>query len=193
MIKKLVYLCFAVVLFTACGDDPIDPCAGVDCGSNGTCMTGICDCEDGYSGDNCEIFDPCFDVDCGDNGTCIDGTCDCEDGYYGDSCELLIQDRFVGTWSGDGCDGEEFNLIIIAGSTIATLVIEEQLFNINANIIDENNFDVPEQEFFVAIIGINVTVVGTGKILENDMLEFDASIAADGEEPQSCVAVLEKQ
>ena len=157
MLKKLIYLCFAVVLFSACGDDPIDPCAGVDCGANGECVDGTCDCEDGYSGANCEIFDPCFSVDCGDNGTCVDGMCDCEDGYYGDNCELLIQDRFVGTWSGLDCDGDIFNLTIESGSTAATLIINEQLFDINANIIDENNFDVPEQDFFVAIFGINIT------------------------------------
>lgn len=193
MLKKLLYLCFAVVLFTACGDDPIDPCAGVDCGVNGTCIDGTCDCEDGYSGVNCEIFDPCFSVDCGDNGTCVDGTCDCEDGYYGDNCELLFQDRFVGTWSGLDCDGDIFNLIIQSGSTVSTLIIKEQFFDINANIIDENNFVVPEQEFFIPILDFNITTVGTGKILENGMLEFDASITVDGEDPESCISMLEKQ
>ena len=160
MLKKLIYLCFSIVLFFACGDETIDSCVGVDCGVS---------------------------------GECLDGTCDCEDGYFGDNCELLIQDRFVGTWSGLDCDGDIFNLIIESGSTAVTLIINEQLFDINANIIDENNFYVPEQFFFVVILGINITVIGAGKILENSMLEFDASIAADGEDPESCISVLEKQ
>ena len=193
MLKKLIYLCFALAMFSACGDDPIDPCAGVDCGVNGECVDGTCDCEEGYSGANCEIFDPCFSIDCGANGTCVDGTCDCEDGYYGDNCELLIQDRFVGTWSGLDCDGDVFNLLIESGSTAATLIIKEQLFDIDANIVDENNFDLPEQDFFIPIFAINITVLGTGKILENGKLEFDASITADGEDPESCISVLEKQ
>ena len=52
---------------------------------------------------------------------------------------------------------------------------------------------MPEQFLFVVILGINITVIGAGKILENAMLEFDASIAADGEDPESCISVLEKQ
>ncbi len=54
MLKKLIYLCLAVVMISACGDDPIDPCAGVDCGANGVCIDGTCDCEDGYYGDSCD-------------------------------------------------------------------------------------------------------------------------------------------
>lgn len=193
MLKNVIYICFAVSFFAACGDDPIDPCAGVDCGDNGTCVEGICVCEDGYSGVSCEFFDPCFSVDCGNNGTCLGGSCDCEVGYYGDHCELLIQDRFVGTWSGPGCDGEIFNLIIEAGPSNVTLIIKEQLFDINANIIDENNFDLPEQQFFIPLIDVNITVIGSGKLLESTTLEFDASITADGDDPESCLAILEKQ
>ncbi len=193
MLKKLIYLCFVAIVLSSCGDDPFDPCAGIDCGLNGECLDGTCDCEDGYSGVNCQIFDPCFTIDCGDNGTCVDGTCDCEEGYYGDNCELLIQDRFVGTWSGLDCEGDNFELIIQSGATIATLTIAEELFDINANIINENNFDIPEQDFFVPIFGISIKVIGTGKTLDNGMLEFDATITVDEEDPETCVSQLEKQ
>ncbi|WP_299207618.1 hypothetical protein [uncultured Dokdonia sp.] len=193
MLKKLIYLCFVTIMLSSCGDDPFDPCAVIDCGLNGECLDGTCDCEDGYFGVNCEIFDPCFAIDCGDNGTCIDGTCDCEEGYYGDNCELIIKDRFVGTWSGIDCEGDNFELIIQPGATIVTLTIADELFGINANIINENNFYIPEQDFFVPTFEISIKVIGTGKILDNGMLEFDATITVDEEDPETCVSKLEKQ
>ena len=44
----------------------VDPCEGVDCGSNGTCVNGSCNCNDGYGGDNCENqLEPCtIEADC---------------------------------------------------------------------------------------------------------------------------------
>lgn len=192
MLKRLTLLSLVLVLFSACEDDPIDLCASLECGINGTCVSGYCDCEDGYSGVNCEIFDPCYSTLCGNNGTCVGGICDCENGYYGEFCELLIHDRFVGTWSGIGCNGEVFNLIILPGDSEETLIIKEPIFDINANIVDENNFDVPEQEFIITT-DLKITVVGTGKILENGFLEFDASVAVDDDEPETCLVALEKQ
>jgi len=193
MLKKLIYLCFVAIMLSSCGDDPFDSCAVIDCGLNGECLEGTCDCEDGYSGVNCEIFDPCFAIDCGDNGTCVDGTCDCEEGYYGDNCELIIKDRFVGTWSGIDCEGDNFELIIQPGATITKLIIADELFGINANIINENNFDIPEQDFFVPVFEISIKVIGTGKTLDNGMLEFDATITVDEKDPETCVSQLEKQ
>ena len=193
MLKKLIYLCFVAIMLSSCGDDPFDSCAVIDCGLNGECLEGTCDCEDGYSGVNCEIFDPCFAIDCGDNGTCVDGTCDCEEGYYGDNCELIIKDRFVGTWSGIDCEGDNFELIIQPGATITKLIIADELFGINANIINENNFYIPEQDFFVPVFEISIKVIGTGKTLDNGMLEFDATITVDEKDPETCVSQLEKQ
>merc|ERR1719167_327046 len=48
-----------------------DPCLDVDCGENGACVDGACDCGEGYSGDACEITSgylslgprQCVDVD----------------------------------------------------------------------------------------------------------------------------------
>lgn len=187
MYKHLIYLCLTVVLLIACGDDPIDPCAGVDCGINGICLSGACDCEDGYSGMNCEIFDSCFNVDCSDKGICEDGACDCELGYYGERCELLVQDRFVGTWSGIDCEGEIFNLVIQEGATIESLVIQDDFFNINANIVDEDSFEIPEQEFIV--LSIIIQLEGIGNILDDGRLSFDATITTDGS-AESCMIVL---
>lgn len=57
MIKKLfflpVLLLGAVTFFApACNDDP---CKGVECGTNGVCNSGVCDCADGYEGTACDV------------------------------------------------------------------------------------------------------------------------------------------
>eukprot|EP00736_Rhodelphis_marinus_P000437 Rmarinus@m.28936 len=86
-----------------------DPCLRVDCGNHGSCVSSgqvyWCDCDDGYSGDTCDIDlcspDPCL------NGTCTHGpaegfTCLCLDGFSGDMCEV---DACAGAICGAGqCD-----------------------------------------------------------------------------------------
>jgi len=51
----LLSICFTgfVVLMNSCKD----PCKDVDCGDNGVCMEGDCECEAGFSGINCENKD----------------------------------------------------------------------------------------------------------------------------------------
>lgn len=66
-----------------------DKCKDVDCGEGGTCVEGVCECSDGYSGENCENYDPCWDVTCQNGGECVDGTCECPGGYSGPECEVF--------------------------------------------------------------------------------------------------------
>ncbi|KAJ5069601.1 neurofibromin [Anaeramoeba ignava] len=67
-------------------------CNGTDC-NNGTCVvyTGLCSCNVGYFGDNCE-FKYCNDsVDlCNGNGDCINqtGGCLCYQGWTGEHCNI---------------------------------------------------------------------------------------------------------
>ena len=67
---------------------PPDPCAGVSCGSHGSCTspTGTCSCTGGWSGDSCDV-DPCTGYDCSGHGTCHDNKqCTCNQGWQGNSC-----------------------------------------------------------------------------------------------------------
>ena len=192
MLKKLIYLCFAVVMFSSCGDDPVDPCSGIDCGANGECVDGTCDCEDGYSGVNCEIFDPCFAVDCGDNGTCIDGTCDCEEGYTGETCETLIQDLFIGTWNGVDCEGDDYSITIQAGETPLDLIVVNSGLDIMAEIENETKFVMPVQTIIEPFFQLELTVSGDGTLLEDGTLSFAATVdsALGG---GSCTSIMTKQ
>ena len=66
----------------------VDPCAGINCGSHGTCAVGQCDCEPAYSGSRCSVHDLCYHVSCSGHGTCTQptGSCQCNDGYTGATC-----------------------------------------------------------------------------------------------------------
>jgi len=72
---------------------PPDPCIGVDCGEQGTCVDGICECYAGYEGDNCETeINECIPEPCLNGGVCTDliadYECACIGGYHGDNCEM---------------------------------------------------------------------------------------------------------
>ena len=58
---------------------PYDPCAAVDCGSHGACVSpfGICTCTGGYTGEHCETLPACCSTLCYvcGSGTACDG-CD---------------------------------------------------------------------------------------------------------------------
>jgi len=45
----------------------------------------------------------------------------------------------------------------------------------------------------VPVFEISIKVIGTGKTLDNGMLEFDATITVDEKDPETCVSQLEKQ
>ncbi len=81
-----------------------DPCDGISCGPNGTCSEGACECDVGWTGDECETdIDDCASDPCQNGGTCTDGVnsyiCDCASGFSGDNCET--QDPCYGINCGD--------------------------------------------------------------------------------------------
>jgi len=54
LLKTLTIAFTALALLTIQSCDT-DPCSDVDCGPNGICFEGICECDSGYDGNNCEI------------------------------------------------------------------------------------------------------------------------------------------
>ena len=111
---------FCIRFRKVCRDIPDDPCAVLECGTNGTCVdtAGIasCECASGYAGTACgNCAEGYLDdgsgacvlscaLDCGTHGTCDNtgGTavCTCNNGYGGDNCETCASG--FATW-GDGC------------------------------------------------------------------------------------------
>lgn len=83
--------CFTLVLFSiqSCND----PCDDINCGPNGTCVDGTCECDPGFLGANCDQT-LCDTIDCGPNGTCnpSTGECECDLGFSGPNCETNLCD-----------------------------------------------------------------------------------------------------
>eukprot|EP00913_Durusdinium_trenchii_P003237 g2993.t2 len=57
-----------------------------DCSGHGSCSMGVCRCEDGYTGEACDVVH-CKD-DCSGRGSCLDGRCACDSAFYGAACEF---------------------------------------------------------------------------------------------------------
>ena len=66
-------------------------CGAAYCGSHGTCTSGGCVCDVGYTGNTCEtVLDRCGNnTSCGSQGICKDEECFCRPGYSGDRCQTL--------------------------------------------------------------------------------------------------------
>eukprot|EP00998_Keelungia_sp_KM082_P011159 NODE_738_length_1675_cov_50.569121_g728_i0.p1 GENE.NODE_738_length_1675_cov_50.569121_g728_i0~~NODE_738_length_1675_cov_50.569121_g728_i0.p1 ORF type:complete len:488 (+),score=131.26 NODE_738_length_1675_cov_50.569121_g728_i0:113-1465(+) len=72
-----------------------DDCANIQCQLHASCLllpnSDLCECEEPYSGPDCDIMDPCFDNDpCLNGGTCVNqygsAICVCPSDYAGDYC-----------------------------------------------------------------------------------------------------------
>lgn len=183
---KLTFIALLIgaLFVTGCGDK----CDDVDCGPNGTCVDGTCNCDPGYSGATCNI-NVCDDADCV-NGTCdpVTGACDCEDGYVGDNCNKTVVDEYLGRWLSDdfGCDGtiEGLELEIVQGEDANTMIFQEPVATsddafFTAVWVDETTFNIPNQ---MIIDGI----ASGGGTLVNGVLKWNIVVIGDGFEADCC-------
>ena len=61
----------------ACGahcESPPDPCLGVACGEHGACVGSACACDEGFSGDACEVGRNAPMTDLGKSGKKLPGS-----------------------------------------------------------------------------------------------------------------------
>ena len=69
------------------------------CSGHGKCVrnsgSNTCNCDEGYTGPNCETSDPCFNVNCLNGGTCNNGNCDCSASYIGPYCKFNKSDNNI--------------------------------------------------------------------------------------------------
>lgn len=57
------------------------------CSAHGHYGGGLCHCEEGYKGAECEIpAGECQNPSCSNHGRCIEGECHCERGFKGNDC-----------------------------------------------------------------------------------------------------------
>ncbi len=165
MSKKLfllpALLLGAFLMFTpACGDS--DACKDVDCGTNGTCFSGDCVCDDGY-----EIG--------------ASGLCDTESRV-----------KFYGNYNvSETCGGpaDTYASSISAGTSITQVNISNfgnSGLNVAAN-IDGDNLTVPSTSLNIG--GNAVTVTGTGTIVGNVLT---LSYSASGAVSFTCTATMTK-
>lgn len=176
-----------------------DACDDINCGANGTCVDGTCNCDPGFSGATCDI-NVCETVDC-NNGTCdpVTGACACNEGYEGDFCETEIREKHFGVYTGDltpcvpaflaGLIPEEqlealmMTPIAVSASSdgIFNIIIADEGgilgFSIEAN-INEPNFDIEAFEQDLDLGGQEVTITGegTGSIVDEDNMEIMLSL-----------------
>lgn len=80
--KKISILFLFFLVLYGC-----DPCKTVEC-NQGTCVDGDCNCNAGWTGDNCDV-DMCASLACV-HGTCTAGACVCEANYQGTLCDDII-------------------------------------------------------------------------------------------------------
>lgn len=179
------------LLLAGCGDK----CDDVNCGPNGTCVEGTCNCDPGYSGAMCET-NVCDDSDCGPNGTCdpVTGACDCEDGYVGDNCDKTVVDDLLGIWGSldFGCAGEidGLEMEIVQGEGPFDLIMREpgDVDNLAAILgvwTNETSFENPRQELDGDFLS------GTGT-LENGILTWNLLISS-GSDEVGCFGTFTKQ
>ncbi|KAL0242453.1 hypothetical protein GEMRC1_005016 [Eukaryota sp. GEM-RC1] len=67
------------------------------CSGNGGCNSGICDCDPGWTGNDCSIS-----TGCNDQGVLVEGNCWCNSNYFGSSCTTWIGTQTLSTVSATG-------------------------------------------------------------------------------------------
>ena len=197
------FILISLALIIGCQADEL--CEDVECGP-GVCDKGICECPDGFSGDNCEI-EFCFGVDCfnGDcdpqtqscnchtnyygegcdilcvNGEFTDGECNCLEGYEGISCETQSRCRFMGWW---GCS-QWTSTSQIGGMPIP----QDQLGNIKiegGNNINEVILFPTENANGLMLLNTNNIIVG--QVTENT-INFESQFLSNGNSVHGSVSL----
>lgn len=190
----------SVTLFNACSDDP---CEGVTCSGNGTptevLETCSCDCDTGWSGDDCDVEDRCVtgSLNCGANGDCLNNACNCDAGYEGDTCHIVSREKFLGNYTADdNCTGSDYSVEVITSSTgIDKIVLKgfgKYLCNGQAPdviaTVDESSLTIASQTFCT---GNEFTIdEGSGIISSNEVtinLTYKTTFTAPQE---TCVVTL---
>lgn len=136
--------------------DSCTTCEG-DCPPNSSCVDGVCECDEGFSGVNCETQDLCFNVICPTNAECDGGDCYCNPGYEGAECDVEIRAKYLGAYSAtDVCPSGTYEYtvnILNSGTTVTDFLIEgfggfgDPVLQVRCTVLDEDDFEIVETSY----------------------------------------------
>lgn len=201
MIKRSLFIAWALLLLGACNQDP---CAALECLNGGTCIDGSCECPEGFIGADCSIeLDPCAQANCDPIRTdsCLvlnfnEARCICLTGFEGDQCDDRWEDKFLDTYTAaEICNGtsEVFTLEIKIGPDPMTVAL--QGFNNQSGVattvvgkmINATVFDIQQQ--FMAF----GTVSGAGQRQGDGLVNLNYQIITANQDTLVCTAALSPQ
>lgn len=149
------------LIFTAFLVSCSDPCKDINCGSNGTCEEGVCICDDGAFGDNCDQLHRDFFVD---DWMTTSHSCD-----VGNSLDQVY------TFT----EGTNINELVLTSSISSNLNLIVKV-DVLALTIEEQVLD----------LGVPVTHSGSGSFINDVEIEIVITQESDGQPARTCTYVL---
>lgn len=89
--KKILSIFLLLSVMAAGCKKEEDPCEGISCQNGGSCVSGTCNCVNGYTGEFCQTApNPCATITCLNGGNCVSGACICQPGFSGANCGQVV-------------------------------------------------------------------------------------------------------
>jgi len=186
--KNLVYF-FLVVSVTmgSCKKETQqqDPCDGIICLNGGICVNGVCVCDTGYSGTQCEIYDACYNVQCGAHGHCVNGICQCDPGWTAAGCssEVVPIYSFIGTYHMVGYSagyGQTSQQTVLIDTVLVATKLNDLTLNFHLGSLVYTNNNSDSLYWFVGYMGSNYFTLTFKKPFDNDSAFYHSHIGGMG-------------
>ncbi|MGA0233386.1 MAG: calcium-binding EGF-like domain-containing protein [Saprospiraceae bacterium] len=172
-------LAFVSLFIIACSD----PCSDIDCGANGTCIEGVCNCDEAYTGVNCEteIRAKYLGIFEGDFSACLGG--------------LVPPDQIpdgLGTASATVTSDPDNIWHVIISTPFNTGM--DNTISVNP---ESGSFNLPAitqtLELEQIPFPITITVTGNGEFLSEDQLRLNFTIIIPLVQSIECTIDMNKQ
>lgn len=167
-----VLFLFGIILLTAACNE--DPCEDITCNNGGTCADGLCECPDGFIGDDCSIVD----------ATNLIGN---YSGRY-EGCFQTAPDHVVQL---DQSEVSGFAVTFINLGDYACPGNSDNRVRVEAN-FNGNSIEMPEQTVCGDSNFEGYTFDGTGTVFTDSIrLDFNVNYTVDGNSrTDNCTAIL---